>query len=156
MVTGLDLEQVAGRFAAQPDSKTFATFGESFNGYPAPTYVLLGAVPGGVLALENNGWHGTEPAVLEALSRSTRAAAFYRSVNADMSLLHAVDGSVVASFDPLLDDVPAEVAPLAGGLDFDAHPEASSFALLTRLTGVRLEPDWLEDPHSRFDVPSPA
>ena len=74
-----------------------------------------------------------------------------------MSFVHAVDGAVVASFDPLLDDVPDVLAADAAGLDFAGDiVVCASFALLERLTGIRVEQRWLlDEPHLRVDVPSP-
>ena len=91
------------------------------------------------------------------MSRGGALGAYYRSVNADMTLLHAVDGAVVASFDPLLDDVPDALESIAAGLDFDADDVgAASFALLERLTGIRIEQrGLLDEPHLRVAVPSP-
>jgi hypothetical protein len=34
--------------------------------------------------------------------------------------------------------------------------EASAFVLLERLTGIRLEEEWLAMVHSRFDLPPPV
>jgi hypothetical protein len=91
------------------------------------------------------------------VSRAGALAAYYRSVNADMTFVHAVDGAVVASFDPLLDDVPDALAADAAGLDFAGDAVVgASFALLERLTGIRVEQRWLlDEPRLRVDVPSP-
>ncbi|MBA2293580.1 MAG: hypothetical protein H0W16_00445 [Actinobacteria bacterium] len=74
-----------------------------------------------------------------------------------MTYVHAVERTVVATFDPLLDEVPSALAAAATGLDFDDESVgAPSFALLARLTGVRIEQHWLlDEPHLRVVVPSP-
>jgi hypothetical protein len=156
-VSGVALDDVVRRFAGDASTAVEATFEESFNGAPAQNYVLVGEVPGGVLVAENNGWRGADQEVAARASRGGRLASFYRSVNADMSFVHAVDGSVVVWFDPLLENVPVALAEAASGLPFDGDVvEAASFALLERLTGIRVERAWLLDQrHLRVDVPSP-
>jgi hypothetical protein len=127
------------------------------NGVPDPTSILVGELAPGVVVAENNGWWGVHEELAAAVSRGGRLASYYRSVNADMTFVHAVDGSVRATFDPLLDPVPAALQAAADGLDFGAETVgAPSFALLERLTGVRVERSWLLDrPHTRIEVPSP-
>ena len=156
-VSDVALDDVVRRFEGDAGTAAEATFAESFNGAPEQSYVLVGEVPGGVLVAENNGWWGADQELAARVSRDGRLAAYYRSVNADMTFVHAVDGTIVAWFDPLLEDVPGVLAEAAIGLPFDDdHVEAASFALLERLTGIRVEQTWLlDEPHLRVDVPSP-
>jgi Family of unknown function (DUF6461) len=156
-VAGGTRETVLAGFGAELATETPATFEEAFNGFPSPTYVLLDVVSGGVLAVENNGWRGVEDGVASELSRGAAVAAFYRNVNAVMTFVHVVDGIVLATFDPLLDDVPSELATEGEGLPFGVdNAQASAFALLERLTGIRLEAEWLGAAHSRFDIRPPV
>jgi uncharacterized protein DUF6461 len=156
-VAGGSRQDVLSAFEAERGSETLATFEEAFNDFPETSYVLVDEVPGGALAVENNGWQGVQEEVVTALSRGATVAAFYRNVNAVMTFVHAMGGRVLTSFDPLLDEVPSELAHDTDGLPFGAeHAEPSSLALLERLTGIRLDEDWLASPHSRFDVPSPV
>ena len=152
---GVDRDQVLRAFRGDPDTESRSTFHDAFNGYPGPSYILVDAVPGGLLVAENNGWQGVQEDVSCAASRGGKVAAYYRNVNAVMSFVHAVDGALIAWFDPLLEVVPPELSTQASGLPFADATESASFALLERLTGVRLDSNWLELPHSRFDVPSP-
>lgn len=148
-------EQVLSAFRAEPATETHTTFTDAFNGFPSPTYVLVGEVPGGVLAVEHNGWWGVRDEVAAAVSRGTTVASFYRNVNAVMAFLYAVDGQVVAMFDPLLEEVPPVLVERAVDLPFGVEQtEASAFALLERLTGIRFDEDWLTAPRARYDVPS--
>jgi hypothetical protein len=153
VVAGVPLDAVLGRFDADLGTDTRATFVESFNPYPERAYVVADEVDGGVIVGENNGWWGVDEDVLTRVSVGGRAAALYRSVNADMTLGYAQDGVLVAYFDPLLDPVPDQIVADADDLSFEDEVTAPSLALLARLTGVRLEPGWLDDPHSRFEVP---
>ena len=156
-VAGVAVEQVLEAFSVRPETEAAASFAGAFNEFPSPTYVVVDETPaGGVVVVENNGWRGTDETVLANASRGGRVASYYRSVNADMRFVLAVDGDIRAVFDPLLDPVPAELSDAASGLGFAVESvEACSLALVERLTGIRLERDWLDEPHRRFEVPSP-
>ena len=147
-------DRVLAAFGADPATETSTTFRESFNDFPSTSYILVGEVPGGILVAEHNGWRGTLEDVVTVVSRGTTAASFYRNVNAVMAFFHAVEGEVRSMFDPLLEGVPDELSEQAEGLDFETATEASAFALLERLTGIRFSQEWLEATHTRFDVPS--
>jgi hypothetical protein len=59
-------------------------------------------------------------------------------------------------FEPVLAPVSWARSVAASGLGFAVESvEACSLALVERLTGIRLERDWLDEPHRRFEVPSP-
>jgi hypothetical protein len=154
-VTGVARDEVVRGFDGDLKTEASSTFVDAFNGYASPSYVLVEVVAGGVLAAENNGWQGVQHEIARRVSLGGALAAFYRSVNADMAFVHAIDGAVRASFDPLLEDVPPELSEQAAGLRFGDEVESSALALLERLTGVRVEQGWFDEPHSRFDVPSP-
>ena len=155
-VAGIGREQALQGFQADPATATPSSFADAFSGYPSPSYVLVDEVPGGVLAAENNGWQGADADVATGISRGGTLASYYRSVNADTTFVHAVDGSLLASFDPLLDDVPRELSQQAQGLPFgEDDVDACAFALLERLTGIGFDEAWLDSTHTRYDVPSP-
>ena len=159
-VTGVAGAEAVRRFGADPGTARTATFAGSFNELTGSTPLVYDELDGGVLVTENNGWQGSRTDVLEAVSRGGTAASVYWSVNADMSFLYAVDGVVVAWFDPLLvehpwsgsdpESVRRQTANLPFGLD---GPRSSSLALVERLTGIHLERRWLERPHRCVDVP---
>jgi hypothetical protein len=157
VVRDVPVAEVVARFGGEPSTATEAIFEDAMNGVPDPTSILVGELGPGVVVAENNGWWGVDQALAAAVSRGGRLASCYRSVNADMALVHAVDGSLRAAFDPLLDAVPAALEEAAAGLDFGADAVgAPSFALIERLTGIRVEREWLLDrPRTRIDVPSP-
>jgi hypothetical protein len=72
-----------------------------------------------------------------ALAADSPAVSFFWNVNAVMSLLTVEDGSVLATFDPLLDD--EDASQYAGDLPFrEYHPGAAAFALIDRWTGVAI------------------
>jgi hypothetical protein len=158
-VTGVGIDEVARRFGADPTAERTATFAQAFNAMTGRAPLLYDELDGDVLVAENNGWQGSRPEVLEAVSRGGRAASVYWSVNADMGFVYAVDGVVVAWFDPLLVELewtgsdPESVRRQATDLPFGVDgPRSASLALVTRLIGPRLERSWLERPHRCADV----
>jgi hypothetical protein len=158
-VTGVGVEEVVRRFGADPTAERTATFAEAFNALTGRAPLLYDELDGDVLVAENNGWQGSRPEVLEGVSRGGRAASVYWSVNADMAFVYAVDGVVVAWFDPLLVEHewtgsdPDSVRRQATDLPFGLHgPRSASLALVERLIGAHLEQSWLGQPHRCADV----
>lgn len=98
---------------------------------------------GALVFVEPNGWTGSEPERLAALSRAARAVSVYWNVNAVMTFLVADNGHVVRSMDPLLyeaEDALPEEAELPFGVGL---PRAAALALLYRLTGFEVTAAWL-------------
>lgn len=159
-VTGVGVEEVVRRFGADRTSERTAMFADTFNALTGSAPLLYDELDGHVLVAENNGWQGSRIEALEAVSRGGRAASVCWSVNADMSFLYAVDGVVVAWFDPLLVEHgwtgsdPESVRRQATDLPFGVEgPRSASLALVERLTGAHLERSWLERPHRCAVVP---
>jgi hypothetical protein len=82
-------------------------------------------------------------------SQAGRVVAFYESINADMEFGVAVNGKMVRSFDPLLDEPGegyGEPLPEEDGLPFggvDDPVVAAAFALMERITGTPITQEWL-------------
>lgn len=158
VTVGLDMQAVADAFQVDPSTMRPASFAEQRelatpypDGFGNDTVGIdrLGAA---VIALQQNGWAGVEEARGIRLSKSGRYAAAYRSVNADMSLMVAQHGVIERVFDPLLYDADGALEEEAG-LPFGhpGSPGVAAFALLERLTGVRLTREWvLEDRHPTY------
>jgi Family of unknown function (DUF6461) len=157
-VIGLDTDEVISRLGADPFDCRRLTFEECFWTVDAPQWAQVGALDGGVLVAEHNGWRGEEAAA--ALSAHARAACFCRDVSATMRFSHAVDGVLLAAFDPLLEPAPvlgADPGCLKGllkGLAFGLDAaEVSAMALLERVTGVRVSAEWLHRPQRAVRLP---
>ena len=145
---GVAPDAVVDRLGADPAAMTRRTFDECFWTVDDPQYAQVAEAGHGVILAEHNGWRAEEEA--ESLSRGGRLACFYRNVNAVMRFVYAVDGKVLAAFDPLLDSRPEEGAeprvldPWLRGLPFGLHAaEPSAMTLLERSTGVRVTRSWL-------------
>jgi len=119
--------------------------------------IEAGMVGGWVVTVEANGYQGTLPEVVRAISKGSRAIVVFCNIHAHTRFLYAVDGVVVRSFDPLLydDPTPWDGPPLPeeSGLDFGSgHPMASAFACAERLTRVRLTSDLLDEHGDCFAI----
>jgi hypothetical protein len=157
-VNGLDADEVISRLGADPHECRRLTFEECFWTVDAPQWAQVGVLDGGVLVAEHNGWRGEEEAA--ALSTHARTTSFCRDVSAAMRFSHAVDGVVLAAFDPLLEPAPVLGADpgclddLLTDLPFGLHAaEVSAMALLERVTGVRVSADWLRRPQRAIRLP---
>jgi hypothetical protein len=157
-VVGLDPRETARRLDGDFAAGQPRTFEECFWAADGPQWAQIGAVEGGVLVAENNGWRAEE--CIERLSKNVRAACFFRNVQAVMHFVYAVDGTVVAEFDPLVEKWPSggadpsAIAPVMDGLAFGLFAaEASALTLLERLTGVRVQETWLNAPQLAVALP---
>jgi hypothetical protein len=106
-------------------------------------------VDGGVAAVEDNGWVASERPVLEALSRSGRAASAFWNVNAVTRLSFAENGRLLASFEPGFGEesrVPPEAAEALQGIDFEDYRDKipKCLAAAFRFTGVVFGPEDLQ------------
>jgi hypothetical protein len=113
------------------------------------------SLDGWAALIEPNGWAASLPDAIARLSTWGEAVNAFWNVNAVMSFALARGGVVVRHFDPLLYDedegrLPDETE-LRWGTD---RPRASALALMERLTGARIERDWLlERSRPTFVVP---
>ena len=153
-VVGLDPDETVRRLGGDPGATQARTFDECFWAAEGPQWTLVDRVEPGVLVAEHNGWRAEE--VAESLSRGARLACFFRNVQAVMHFVYAVDGQVVAEFDPLVDRLARweAIASELDGLRFGLFAaESSALALLERLTGVRVRPTWLAIRHPAVALP---
>jgi uncharacterized protein DUF6461 len=157
-VVGLDPGETARRLDGDLAAGQPRTFDECFWAADGPQWAQIGTVEGGVLVAENNGWRAEE--CIERLSKDVRVACFFRNVQAVMHFVYAVDGTVVAEFDPLVEKWPsggadpAAIAAVMDGLAFGLFAaEASALTLLERLTGVRVQESWLNAPQLAVALP---
>jgi hypothetical protein len=158
-VVGIDVDEAIRRLGGKPgQAEGTRTFDECFWPADGPQWAQVGSVDGGLLVAEHNGWRAEE--AVESLSRGARLACFFRNVQAIMHFVYAVDGRILAEFDPLLErgprtgEDPHTIDAALQGLPFGLFgAERSSLTLLERLTGVRVEPDWLAAPQRAIVLP---
>jgi Family of unknown function (DUF6461) len=164
LVRGLDEVEVLRRFGgerSQPRTLTLAEAGQLSGSFHAryPQLILVAKAGGWSVAVEDNGWEGTRPEVLRALSRGTQAVSVHSTVGALGRFNYAVDGEVLVSFELLfphrrLGSQPDLLLPQmrAVGLDADSHEPfhddavIAALALAERITGVHLDPRMLDGP----------
>lgn len=103
-------------------------------------WVCVLDVPGGTVAVEYNGWQGSNRPVLRALSSPDNlAASMYWNINAVRRLGLARNGEMVTQFEPGCDDVPSEAQELLADLDVHGrHGNAVGLLAATRFTGISL------------------
>jgi len=121
-------------------------------------WTAVGAVEDAVFTWEDNGWNASDPQIAAPLSAAGSVTSVFWNVNAHDMFLHAVDGSVVRSFEPLFRGRPDQQAgalPEEAGLvwwaeDQPRFPGTPALELLKRLTGLSPHPGWLDLPGVRF------
>ena len=108
--------------------------------------VGVDAIGDWTVLVEPNGWVTAYGDVLSRLSEGGQAGSVFWNVNAHMSFGWAVDGTLVRQFDPLLHDADGAL-PEEAGLAFGdpGRTGGAALTLLTRLTGVAIDRDWLLD-----------
>ena len=157
-IVGLHADEVIRRLGADPATTALRTFEECFWAAYGPQWAQVGPVDAGVLVAEHNGWRAEE--AIETLSVGARVACFFRNVRAVMHFIYAVDGAVLAEFDPLLEARPASgrdpwaLERALTGLPFGLFAaEPSAMSLLERTTGVRVSRAWLNRPQRAVQLP---
>ena len=146
VVTGATLERTLRAFGADParsepidDIKQDLALRGTIE-----AWVTVLDVGGAVLVVEDNGFHGTDVAVLRAASAEGRAASMFWNVNGVTRLSFAEGGDMLASFEPCENqehDLPAVNDALLG-LDFAEHGERIGKGLVAveRFTGYGITP----------------
>ncbi|WP_089958846.1 DUF6461 domain-containing protein [Lentzea xinjiangensis] len=105
---------------------------------------------GGVLVVELNDYRGSQPEVLERLSRGGRAASHFWNVNRLTRLSFARDGHLVDAREVLDEpwhDVDPEVGAALEGLSFTdwRHLDAKGITAVVRFTGAVIDQDEVLD-----------
>jgi hypothetical protein len=141
VVTGATVEQTLRAFGAdpaRPEPLHDIGQGRSQRG-TVEAWVSVLDVGGAVLVVEDNGFRGTDQAVLSAASSGGRAAGMFWNVNAVTRLSFAEGGQVLASFEPSEghQHLPPAVNDALTGLDFAEYDERIGKGLVAveRFTG---------------------
>lgn len=158
VAVGAATQTVTEAFAVDPASRRDATLAGQIalstpypDGYGNDT-IQIDELAGAVVCIEANGWAGIDEGRARRLSGAGQYVSAYRSVNADMQVVCARGGEIVRVFDPLLYDAEGALEEEAG-LPFGhpGQPAPAAFALIERLTGVRLTREWVVDqPHPAY------
>jgi hypothetical protein len=142
IVTGLRVDDVLRAFGADParPESASALTEEEMRSYQGPSvrWVMAASRDDAVLAVELNGWRGSDAEVITTASRAGRAASSYWNVNALRRLTFAEGGRLLEAFEP--PSPPADPALLAAfeGLDFESYRDwtAKCLVALERFIGV--------------------
>ena len=140
VVTGSTLQETLRAFGADPyrPEPIDQLAEEALGSHALLPWVTVFDAGDAVLVVEDNGFRGTDEAVLRAASAGGRAAGMFWNVNAVTRLSFAEGGRLLASFEPWGDeDVPPEVEAALAGLDFAVHGDRVEMGLVAveRFTG---------------------
>ncbi|WP_305789434.1 DUF6461 domain-containing protein [Symbioplanes lichenis] len=149
VVTGSTVPEVLRAFGADPgrpqDFEEIERELQALYPYGAGPWVTVLESGDAVLAVEYNGFAGSDAAVLEAASTGGRAASMFWNVNGVTRLSFAEGGRLLSSFEYLDedDDLPPEVQAVLAGLDFDGPGERTGKGLVAveRFTGQGITED---------------
>jgi hypothetical protein len=149
VVTGATAEDVLRAFGADPDrpDSLQQISDDVIARMSADPWVAVLDTGAAVLAVEYNGFQGSDEGVLCRASAAGRAASMFWNVNALTCLSFAEGGHVLASFEPP-DDIDAgpAVAAALDGLDFDDYRDSTGKGLVAvqRFTGHGITAEDLE------------
>ncbi|WP_157440462.1 DUF6461 domain-containing protein [Actinokineospora inagensis] len=105
-------------------------------------------VEGRVVVIENIGWLGTTGEVATRASMGGEFVCVHWDLNAHSRIVEAVDGQVVATFEPLIEEAPPGVGEVFGQ---DAL-NAEMLAWLEQRSGVGFDRAWLTEPAATYRV----
>ncbi|MDP9840978.1 DUF6461 domain-containing protein [Streptosporangium lutulentum] len=162
-----DLEEVARRFGAVPETGLWATPDEleDLEYEHGEELVELTTMGEWTIAMEPSGFQGVRSAVLEPLSVGGCAFGVFWNEELDNEVAYAVDGQIVTSFDltdigqrsgsdpAALDELLQQVG-LHDGLPAQAR-KARILALGEAISGQRLTPRWLRSDQFTILVTDP-
>lgn len=149
VVAPADAERVMRGFGANPSGArqvSLAGIGMPSADEPMMAIRELGSW---LLVVEVNGWQGSRPEVLRRVCAGGRAASAYWNVNGTTRFSYAADGQVLTAFEAMSPDQrhgaePDSLEQARAGLPWDTGEWVPlMLALVSRVTGFRLEPEFL-------------
>jgi hypothetical protein len=152
------VEAVLAAFGADPSIELTGNdaFGDDYGGA-----VAAHAVPGGVVAVELNGYQGSRGEVLARLSTLGLAASIFWNVEDDNAFTYASDGEVADGVDmydaedPEEVDLPPDLMALFVQAADDEHPMmwAVGLAMVEQFTGVAIPREAVSASSTFYAIP---
>jgi len=165
VIEGSTEQEVVSVYGGDPSRSTMMTFSEAEDAGSEKfgEYFFCQIFPHGpdVVALENNGWSGSVPEIARRASASGgRFFSVFWNANSVFRIVQAVDGQVVAWFDPMHGGEragPADLIPeWINGLSLQAgHLRATSLALIELQTGLAFDQRLLNTRLPTYRIPDP-
>lgn len=162
VVSGRTPDDVVGIYGGNPSEPKLMTTVEAEDAQlndEGFAYVQAFEHKSTAILLENNSWTGTVPEI--ARRASTGEAHFisvHWNVNGAFQVVEAIDGKVMAFFDPMRvgQNDPGEVQPAwLDDVEFlPGHHRTACLALVERQTGIVFEQEWLVKKLSTFRIPN--
>ena len=103
-----------------------------------------------LLVVEVNGWQGSRPEVLRRVSAGSRAVSAYWNVNGTTRFSYAADGRVLTAFEVMTPgrrdgEDPDCLEEARAGLPWETGEWVPlMLALMSRVTGLRVAPEWFD------------
>lgn len=113
-----------------------------------------------VVAIEPNGWIGSIPEIARRASTGGRFLSVFWNINGNYKIVQAIDGQVVACFNPMsIDGLPerGELRPpwIEGRRIGLHHLRSTCLALVEEQTGLAFDRKWLDIKLPVYRAPAP-
>lgn len=147
---GAEVAAVLSGFGAVIETERLANATELWSfpglGSDGNDVVQIGQIGNSVIVYEPNGWTGVDGAVIKEIN-APGSASLFRNVNAVMQFTYARNGNIIRTFDPVLygSEGALEEERTLGFLADRDDNDLKSFQLIEKLTGVKLDGNWLLD-----------
>jgi len=114
-----------------------------------------------VVAMDSYGYSGTVPEIARRASTGRgKMFSFHTDVNGNSRIVQAIDGEIVAFFEPLFvnnRDLSHPRRPAwVEDVEFrPGHVQAAALAVMEQQTGLAFDRAWLDEPHPTYRIPDP-
>lgn len=148
LVAAADADEVVRGFGGDPAGARRTSIAELEMASVDEPAVAVRDLGSWLLVVEVNGWQGSRPEVLRRVSAGGRAVSAYWNVNLTTRFSYAVDGRVLTAFEVMSPDRrhgadPDCLEESRAGLPWETDEWVPlMFALASRVTGLRIEPEW--------------
>lgn len=161
VVSGRTVDEVVGIYggnAAEPKLMTTVEAEDAALDDEGHAYVQGFEHKSTAILLENNSWTGTVPEIARrASANEAHFISVHWNVNGAFRVVEAIDGKIMAFFDPMRVGAndPGEVQPAwLDDVQFQpGHHRMACLALVERQTGIVFEQEWLVKKLPTFRIP---
>ncbi|MFJ8965854.1 hypothetical protein ACIRG5_41340 [Lentzea sp. NPDC102401] len=160
VVSGRTVEEVVGIFGGNTAEPQLMTTIEAEDAQLDDDHAYVQAFEhkSTAILLENNSWTGTVPEIARrASANEAHYIAVHWNVNGAFQVVEAIDGKIMAFFDPMRvgENDPGEVQPAwLDDVSFQpGHHRTACLALVERQSGIVFEQEWLVKKLPTFRIP---
>lgn len=161
VVSGRTVDEIVSIYGGKPAEPELMTTVEAEDAQlddEGHAYVQAFEHKSTAILLENNSWTGTVPEIARrASSGEAHFISVHWNVNGAFQVVEAIDGKIMAFFDPMRvgENDPGEVQPAwLDDVEFQpGHHRAACLALVERQSGIVFEQEWLVKKLPTFRIP---